>query len=111
MQMSRKSWINVALGLWLVVSAFALPHYSGISVTQDVVTGLFVALAALWAAEAFGEVVSLVASWVVVLSGVWTVIAPFVLHYERPASAVLNEVVVGLVVTALGLANVVAKAM
>jgi hypothetical protein len=49
--MSRRSCMNVALGLWLVVSAFALPHKSGTGVIEDVVTGSFVALVALWAAR------------------------------------------------------------
>jgi di/tricarboxylate transporter len=106
----RTSWINVGLGVWLAASAFALPHQSGTSVTEDVVTGLLVALAALWAAEAFKAAVSLVASWVVALGGLWIISAPFVLHYARSAAAVTNDVVVGLTITLFGLANTFAKA-
>jgi hypothetical protein len=108
--MSLKSWINVALGLWLAVSAFALPHISGTAVTEDVVAGLVVALGALWAAEAFRPKVSLVASWAVVLTGVWTIVAPFVLEYEHATVSVANDVAAGVAITALGLVNTVTKA-
>jgi hypothetical protein len=108
--MSRKSWINVALGIWLAVSAFVLPHTSGTAVTENVVGGLLVALGALWAAEAFRPRISLVASWVVVLTGVWTIVAPFVLAYERATVSVANDVVAGVAITTLGLVNTVTKA-
>jgi SPW repeat len=107
--MSRRSWMNVALGLWLVIAAFGLPHKSGTGVIEDVVTGWFVALLALWAAEAFKPFVSLVASWVVTLTGVWVLAAPFALGFERLGIEVANEVVVGLAIVAVGIANTRAK--
>jgi SPW repeat-containing protein len=108
--MNLNSWINVAVGLWLVFAAFALPHSSGTAVTEDVVAGLLVALGALWAAEAFRPRVSLVASWVVVLTGLWAIAAPFVLHYQRSTAAVANDMVAGVIIMALGLINTVDKA-
>jgi hypothetical protein len=103
------SWINVALGLWLVVAAFVFRHTTGTGVTEDVVTGLFVALAALWAARAFNPVMSLVASWTLVLSGLWVVAAPFALAYERRSASVANDVITGLAIVALATANTLAK--
>jgi hypothetical protein len=108
--MSRRSWTNVALGVWLVVAAFALPHKSGTGVIEDVVAGSFVALVALWAAEAFKTVVSLVASWVVVLVGLWVLAAPFALGIERLGIEVVNDVVVGLAIVAFGITNALTKA-
>jgi SPW repeat-containing protein len=103
------SWLNVALGLWLVVAGFVLPHVTGAGVTEDVVAGLILALAALWAARAFRPLMSVVASWTVTLSGVWIVAAPFVLHYRDHRAAFADDVIVGLAIVALGTANMLAK--
>jgi len=104
------SWTNVALGLWLVVSAFLFRHRTGTGITENIVTGLFVSLAALWAARAFKPMMSLVASWTVVLTGLWVLAAPFALGYEAESAAVANDVIVGNLVIALGTASIVIKA-
>ncbi|HYX81146.1 MAG TPA: SPW repeat protein [Gemmatimonadales bacterium] len=107
--MSRISWINVALGLWMPVAAFFFSHATGAAVIEDFIAGLFVALAALWAACAYRPAIRVVASWSVALSGLWVAAAPFALGYERESVAVANDVVVGLTILALGTANVVAR--
>jgi hypothetical protein len=104
------SWTNVALGIWLIVAAFLFRHASGVGVTENIVTGSFVALTALWAARAFKPRVSLVASWTVALTGLWVLAAPFALGYERGTAAVANDVIVGCVIVALGTASITAKA-
>ena len=100
------SWTNVALGVWLVISAFVFRHPSGVGITENVVTGSVVAMLAVWAASAFKPTMRVVASWTVALSGVWVVAAPFILAYERENAAVLNDVLVGIAILALGAANV-----
>ena len=107
--MSRISWTNVGLGLWLVVAAFALPHATGDGRVEDVVAGLFVALAALWAVRAFRPRISAFASWTVALTGCWVAIAPWVLGYARRSLSVANDVVIGLVVVTLAAVNMWAK--
>jgi SPW repeat len=102
--------VTVALGMWLSASAFVLRPASGTAVPEDVITGLFVALAGMWAARAFRPLMSLAASWTVVLTGLWATAAPFVLQYERRSSSVANEVIVGLVIVALETANALTKA-
>jgi hypothetical protein len=74
-----------------------------------VITGLFAALAALWAARAYRLGVSVVASWTVSLTGLWAAVAPFVLGYEHDAPAVANDMIVGLAIFILAMANVIAK--
>lgn len=103
------SWVNVGLGLWAVLAAFLLRHPTGTGVVEDLVAGLFVALTALWAARAFRPRISLVASWIVVLSGLWIAAAPFALGYERESMAVANDIVIGVAIIAFGLANVITK--
>ena len=104
------SWVNVALGSWLVTAGLLFPHVAGVRVTNDVITGLFVALTALWGARAFEPLLSLVASWIVVLSGLWVVASPFVLRYEVRSYAVADDVIVGLAIVALGTTNTLWKA-
>jgi len=108
--MNRISWINLALGLWLVAAAFVLSHATGNAIVEDVITGLLVALAALWAARAYRTFLSRAATWMVALTGLWIAAAPFTLGYERPSLSVANEVVVGLVICALAWSKLVAPA-
>jgi uncharacterized membrane protein YGL010W len=108
--MTRISWVNGALGVWLVIAAFALPHASGAAITEDVVAGSLVALASVWAARAYRPTVSLIASWTVALTGLWILCAPFVLGYERARPAVIDEIVVGVAIAALAVVNTRHKA-
>ena len=107
--MTRLSWINVALGVWLAVAAFALSHASGTGVTEDLIMGSLVALTALWAARAYKPGVSIIASKTVVLGGLWVAAAPFALGYDRISGAVANDFAVGLAMIAVGMVNVSMK--
>ena len=103
------SWVNVALGLWLATSAFAIRHTPGPGVPEGVIAGLIAALAAFWAAGAFRPVISLLASWTVVLTGLWIAVAPLVLNYNRHSAAFAGDVIVGLAIVAFAMINTVAK--
>lgn len=103
--MTRISWVNLAVGLWLVVAGLVLPHASGAAVIEDIIAGSIVALASLWAARAYRPTVSLIASWTVALTGLWILAAPFVLAYERARASVVNEIVVGVVILVLAAFN------
>ena len=103
------AWTNLGLGLWLAVAGFALRHSSGAGIVEDVIGGLFVALAALWAAGAFNRRVSAFASWMVALTGMWVAAAPWVLGYARRRAATDNDFVVGIAVVALAGVNVFLK--
>jgi hypothetical protein len=98
-------WTNLALGLWLSTAGFVLRHNSGAGVVEDVVGGLFVALAALWAAGAFRPRISAFASWTVALCGAWVAIAPWVLGYQRRSAAVANDLAIGIAILALAAVN------
>lgn len=103
------SWTNIVLGLWLVSAGLFFTHASGTTVVEDIITGLLVALGALWADRAYRPRVSAAATWTVVLVGLWIVAAPFALGYERESLDVANDLVIGLAVLALGTVNVVVK--
>jgi len=99
-------WTNLGLGLWLAMAGFALAHTSGRGVIEDLVGGLLVALAALWAAGAFNPAISAFASWTVALGGSWIAMAPWVLGYEQRSVSVANDLAVGLIIFGLATANV-----
>lgn len=108
--MNRLSWINLVLGLWLVAAGFVLGHATGNAVVEDVITGLLVALGALWAARAYQPALSEAASWLVALTGLWIVIGPFALGYERPSLPVANDIIVGLAICTLAWTKLMAAA-
>ncbi len=103
--MKRVSWVNFGLGLWLVAAGLGISR-PGSVVVEDITAGLFIALAALWASQAFDTAVSAAASWTVVIVGAWVAIAPFALRYHGSRLPVANDVLVGLTVVVLGGANV-----
>jgi len=108
--MKHVSWFNLGCGLWLVSVAAALPRLGGRVRVEDIIAGLIVALAALWASQAFDQTISAAASWTVLCAGAWVAIAPFVLGYWHRRLATANDATVGLLIVALAGANVWLKA-
>jgi hypothetical protein len=101
--MSIKHWqdpLNLILGVWMVVSPWALRHDANMVPTSNaVILGILIAVAALVAlfkVMAWEE-------WVNVLLGVWLVISPWVLAFSGLMMAMWNAVIVGIVVAALAL--------
>ncbi len=95
------SWINFILGLWLIVAPFAL-RYANVpgAAPEDVILGILIAAFSLWMASTYEAPAG--PSWLVVVFGIWTIIAPFVLGYSRQSAAELrNDVAVGVVVVIL----------
>jgi hypothetical protein len=92
--MTWPRWINVALGVWLVLAPALLGYLDANAWTNDRLLGVLVALTAgmaLW----FPKVRFLNASF-----GVWLMIAPFVLGYIG-SRAITNDILVGLAVTVI----------
>jgi hypothetical protein len=102
--MKWASWILVIFGIWLIIAPFVL-GYSTISsgaTTNDVVLGIVVLILSLWSALAVvppGGV-----SWILLLLGIWVLIAPFVVGYAVMSStATGNDVVMGILIIAFSL--------
>lgn len=95
------SGTNIAAGIWLIVAPFVLA-YSDVTAAlwNDILIGLAVAILA-WIRVA-NPLDYEGASWTNVVLGVWLVIAPFALGYSATTAAMWNDIVVGLVVLALG---------
>ncbi|MDI1444898.1 SPW repeat protein [Polyangium sp. 6x1] len=89
--MTWPRWINVALGIWLLIAPAALGYVDVYAVNNDRLLGILIAasaIAALWAPKA---------RFVNVVLGAWLIIAPFVLGYFG-GRAVVNDIVVGIAV-------------
>ena len=101
--MKGLSWINFILGLWLIVAGFTLAAASGTAMTQDIILGIIIAAFSAWAASSYAHPV---ASWIVAIAGLWTLISPGV-TYSMARAAHTNDIIVGIIVLILGFANAV----
>lgn len=106
--MKRIIWINLILGLWLIVAPFAL-RYAGLThaaATEDVVLGIVIAAFSWWILAAAMPMVG--HAWFEILCGIWVAIAPFVIGYSGLAIARTNDVWVGIVVLIVGVIAAIA---
>ena len=91
------SWVLVIFGIWLIIAPFVLGYsvISAAATTEDVVLGIVILILSLWSALAVvppGGV-----SWILLLLGIWVLIAPFVVGYAVMSStATGNDVVMGI---------------
>ncbi len=94
--MKRITWVNLVLGVWLLLAPFALgvagPH-SAWSVNDIALGGLLVFFSG-WMLAASDP--PIVADWMELLCGIWLVAAPFALKYRGIGRAMSNDVIVGL---------------
>ncbi len=89
------SWINVALGVWLFIAPWSLQYVARPAVANDMILGVLVFIAGLWAATAAGDVTG--PAWANVVFGVWLIIAPWVIGYSAMAArAMSNDVIIGI---------------
>lgn len=91
--------INFILGIWLIISPWIFSYTSGSAKWNQLAFGIVVAVLAAIRYMAPSQVW---ASWLNLLAGIWMIIAPFILSYQRTA-AYWNEVLVGIAVALLSL--------
>jgi hypothetical protein len=101
--MKAMSWINFILGLWLIVVGFAYSAAARPVMTEEVVLGIIIACLAFYSAVRPNPVVS----WVVAVAGLWTLLAPAAMNYTGLTVSRSNDIVVGVIVLILGIANAV----
>lgn len=109
------SGINLVAGLWLISAPFVLgyAYITNNALWNDIIVGIVVA--AIAAVRVAGPLRHAAVSWINAALGAWLIVAPFVLTYSAQAaalaeqgdasgarSAATNDVLVGLVVLALG---------
>jgi len=106
--MTWASWIDFALGIWLIISPFALGYrgMSGKAASDSIIFGILIALFSLW--TAIRDDAPSVASWLVVLFAIWIVASPFALGFRSIPRALSDNVIVGIVVLILAIVRIMA---
>lgn len=95
------SGLNFILGVWLVISPYILNYNGSAAKWNQTIFGIVILVlaAARYLAPRFE-----MASWITGLSGLWMIIAPFILDYNGAVSY-WNEVIVGIAVSLLAFWN------
>lgn len=99
--MTWVSWVNLLLGLWLIISPWALGYaaLSNIPTGAAVALGVAVASIAVWGVT---ERATPTPGWTNLMLGVLILFAPVVLGYWSVSMAATNHVIVGLLVAIFG---------
>ena len=98
------SWVNIFLGIWVIVSPFVLGSHSPKGIWNNVVTGVVVGILAVIRLSMRQQGWS----WLNLILGIWLVISPFVLFLGT--AAMCNNVILGILIAALALTNTYSKA-
>jgi hypothetical protein len=94
------SWINVILGIWLIISPWIVGYaMHGTPMWNNIVLGVLVLILGLVASSSRFAA----PSWWNVVFGIWLIISPFLLRYARLEGAMVNDLVLGVVVGVLAL--------
>jgi SPW repeat len=93
------SWVNILLGIWVVISPFVLAIESMKAVWNNVATGVVIGILACirWSNHRPGW------SWLTLIVGIWLVISPFVLVVS--GVVMLNNVLAGIIIASSALTN------
>jgi hypothetical protein len=99
------TWVNLLLGIWLIVGLFALgvARLSPAALTNNIIIGVLVLVMSWWVITAAAPPTG--AAWFQVFCGLWLLASPFVLKYRQLRTAAGNDVVVGIIVIAVALAE------
>ncbi len=96
------SWIVALFGLWEVIAPFLLGYSTtGAALWDAIVIGVVLIVLAGWAALVSEEGTIKSLNWINAVLGLWLIIAPFVLTYSSVASAMWNDIIVGVIVAIL----------
>ncbi len=100
------TWINLLLGVWLIVAAIARGA-TGAAMANDVILGILLIAFSWWMLGAIAAPIG--TAWFEMLCGIWLIVAPFVLGYGQVKAAMATDVVIGIVTIIV--AAIAARAM
>ncbi|OGA00907.1 MAG: hypothetical protein A3H35_12725 [Betaproteobacteria bacterium RIFCSPLOWO2_02_FULL_62_17] len=90
--MKWQDWTNVALGIWLAVSPWALGFAEQQPAMMNAV--IFGLVLAVFSLLVLGGTVS-AKEWINMISGLWLVLSPFVLGFTSNFHAAVNTMLIG----------------
>jgi hypothetical protein len=88
-------WVNLLIGIWLIISAFAWPHGGGARANTWIL-GALIAIASIWAMYAPG------ARFLNTIFAIWLFFATLVI-YHASAATVWNNLIAAVIVFVLSL--------
>lgn len=96
-----EDWLGVALGLWLIVSPWALGYAeSSASATMN---ALFLGATLIFLEQLNLDVHEDLEEWIDIVAGAWLVISPVALGFAHAGVAALNAVGVGVLAIAFAI--------
>lgn len=93
------SWVNIVLGMWVLISPFVLATQSFKTIWNNVLTGAVIGILALIRSRMHRPGWS----WLNLILGIWLVISPFVLFAS--GVAIWNNIIAGIIIAASALAH------
>lgn len=99
------SWVNILLGIWILISPFILTFALPRAIWNNVVTGIVVGILAIIRLSVPNQAGW---SWINALLGLWLIISPFVLMFAH-GNALWNNVILGIIVAAFALSNTTSR--
>jgi hypothetical protein len=97
------SWLNVLLGVWVIISPFVLAIHSPRGMWNNIIIGAVISILALirWGTRQPGL------SWLNLILAIWLVVSPFVLFLA--GAAMWNNVILGIIIAAAALSHTYSK--
>jgi hypothetical protein len=99
------SWVNILLGIWVLISPFVLTLALPRAIWNNVVTGIVVGILAIIRVSVPNQTGW---SWINALLGIWLIISPFVLGFTSGAG-LWNNVILGIIIAAFALSNTASR--
>jgi len=103
--MKQVSWINLGLGLWLMVAPLSL-HASGISAVNSVVMGLVVSVIAVLSLRATPG--NHLPAWINLAAGFWVFFSPWALNINGQTPVLVKSAITGALIIIFALARTTA---
>jgi hypothetical protein len=95
--MKNASWVNILIGIWLIVAPWVIGYSVGSARAEDVLLGIAISLVALWSLSVTASATT--PGWVNLILGIWVAIAPWAIGYSALAGrAATNAVIMGILV-------------
>ncbi|HVO41642.1 MAG TPA: SPW repeat protein [Aggregatilineales bacterium] len=92
-----QDWLNLLLGIWLVISPWV-----GVTMSRSnpaaVNSYIFGVLVIIFALTAMSQRNQAWEEWLNLIFGLWLILAPFALHFTDQAGAMWNQIVVGIII-------------
>lgn len=100
--MKRITYVNLILGIWLIVAPFVFGGFATnqTAAVNDIAIGVLLIASSWWIVAA--TTAQLAVSSFQLLCGIWLILAPFVLEYGGFAPGAQNDLIVGVVVAITG---------